>query len=127
MKKFISVIVLIFAILIFANNISFAQISKKDIDKARHYCELGSSALDKKDYNEARKYIDKAIELNPNFAKAYCSRGFVKAIILKDYHGALADFNKAKDIASSADPELYLILIQMLKELENEINRMSTK
>ena len=43
-----------------------------------------------KDYQEALKDYDKAIELNPNSSEAYNNRGACKQY-MKDYEGAMSD------------------------------------
>jgi tetratricopeptide (TPR) repeat protein len=50
-----------------------------------------------RDYGGALADYDQAIQLNPNYAKAYRSRGSLKQFILKfrDPQGALADYNRA--------------------------------
>ena len=50
--------------------------------------------------------LTKAIELNPNDAKAYYNRGLAKSD-LQDYKGAIADFNKAIEL----NPNLRITLI----------------
>ena len=42
-------------------------------------------------------YYDKAINLNPRFAEAYCNRGIDRAKF-EDYEGAISDFNKSINI-----------------------------
>ena len=41
--------------------------------------------------------LTKAIELNPNYAKAYYNRGIAK-FDLQDYKGAIADYTKAIEL-----------------------------
>ena len=60
-----------------------------------------SRAIFQKD-KDAVKDLDKAIELDPKYVKAYISRGFVKDR-LEDYNGAIADCNKALEL----DPKNY--------------------
>jgi len=48
-------------------------------------------------YYDAIADYTKAIELNPDYAKAYYNRGNAKNN-LKDHYGAIADFNKATEI-----------------------------
>jgi serine/threonine-protein kinase len=50
-----------------------------------------------KNYSGAISDFDKAIEINPKFAKAYYHRGVVK-IYCHDYSGAKSDFGKAIEI-----------------------------
>ena len=46
---------------------------------------------------ESEGDFNKAIELEPDYAYAYCRRGLAK-YILQDYKGAIADYNKAIDL-----------------------------
>ena len=56
----------------------------------------------KQDYRGALADYDRAISIDPNYAKAYSYRGFVKAGQLQDYRGGLADLNRAIQL----DPKL---------------------
>ena len=47
------------------------------------------------DYQGAIAAYTQAIKLNPNFAEAYHNRGIILTGQLKDYRGAIADFNRA--------------------------------
>ena len=44
---------------------------------------------------QARSSVDRAIELDPNLAAAYASRGQIRGIYDRDWQGALEDFNRA--------------------------------
>ena len=57
--------------------------------------ELLNSVLE--DYNGAISDYTKAIEINPNYAKAYYNRGLTKRN-LKDFNGAISDYTKAIEI-----------------------------
>jgi len=61
---------------------------------AEEYFDNGLSKYDLKDFYGAISDYNKAIELDPNYAKAYYNRGLSKDD-LKDYNGAIADYNKA--------------------------------
>lgn len=58
------------------------------------YLRKGNRAFDENDYDKAKEYYDKAIELNPEFAKAYYNRGIAYGE-LKDYDKAIEDNSKA--------------------------------
>ncbi len=47
-----------------------------------------------KDYQNAICSYDRAIEINPNLAKAYCKRGNAYGN-LKDYQNAIRSYDKA--------------------------------
>ena len=53
-----------------------------------------------KEYVKALTDINKAIELNPEFSKAYHRRGNIR-IALEEYSEALKDYNKVKELNSS--------------------------
>lgn len=54
-----------------------AQIKQNDLGfKAMQYVDLGNTACDDENYSMAIEYLTKAIELNPNLASAYYSRGW---------------------------------------------------
>ena len=58
------------------------------------------SAYDKDengDYYGAISDLNKAIELNPDYAMAYLNRGFAKSN-LKDHYGAISDYNKSIEL-----------------------------
>jgi len=65
----------------------------------------------------------KAIEYDFNYDLAYKSRGIAKAELLKDYHGAIADFSKTLDI-NPDNWEAYFargLAKQNIKDLEQAI------
>jgi tetratricopeptide (TPR) repeat protein len=70
--------------------------------KAQEYNRLATQKLLNGDYQGALIDYNRAIQLDPNYAKAYNSRGTVKMIGFKDYPGALADYNRAIQL----DPNL---------------------
>ena len=64
---------------------------------AGEYFNSGDQKDEAKDYSGAIADYTKAIEINPNYAKAYNNRGISKKN-LKDYYGAIADYTKAIEI-----------------------------
>jgi len=77
-------------LLLFIPLVSFGQTEEEyfnsGYDKAEAYDDYGAIS----DYT-------KAIELDPNYAKAYTNRGASKQKA-KDYNGAISDFNKAIEL-----------------------------
>ncbi len=57
----------------------------------------GAAWHDKENYENAIKSYDKAIEINPQYAKAYSNRGVAK-FVSGDIAGALLDYDKAIEI-----------------------------
>ncbi|MBI3927483.1 MAG: tetratricopeptide repeat protein [Armatimonadetes bacterium] len=49
-------------------------------------------------YQEAEKLYDKAIELAPEYARAWAARGGYRYTHLKDYQGAIEDYGRALEI-----------------------------
>jgi suppressor of tumorigenicity protein 13 len=62
-------------------------------------------------YKAAEKDCDRALELNPDSAKALKTRGKLRYLHLNDWHGALKDLSEAQSI--DFDPDL----VETLKEL----------
>ena len=67
-----------------------------------------------KDNKRAIADLDRTIELNPNHAVAYSSRGFAKSAI-KDYKGAIADFDKVIEL-NPENADQYRQLMKTVKE-----------
>ena len=82
---------LFFFILFFSFFTANAQTIETDIFMS------GNAAKELKDYQRAIEVYNKAIEINPNFAKAYAERGSVK-VLIKDYKGGIQDLNKAIEL-----------------------------
>ena len=61
---------------------------------AEEYLRLGKEQLEKKDYLHAKESFEKAVELDPKSAEAYCFRGTVQL----DDEKAAADFTKAIEL-----------------------------
>jgi len=69
-----------------------------NITNAKIYFNSGNQKFQNGDFEGALKDYNKAIELNPNYFKAYNNRGILKASELKKDEEALKDFNKAIEI-----------------------------
>jgi tetratricopeptide (TPR) repeat protein len=69
---------------------------------AVNYLVSALQKYNKQDYRGAVADYDRAILIDPNYAKAYSYRGFVKAGQLQDYRGGLTDLNRAIQL----DPKL---------------------
>ncbi|MBR0260273.1 MAG: tetratricopeptide repeat protein [Selenomonadaceae bacterium] len=59
--------------------------------------EEANKLLNKKRYEGSIKLYDEVIELNPNFAEAYCNQG-IAYFNLTQYERAIQDFNKAIEL-----------------------------
>ena len=64
---------------------------------AEVYYEKAYIYLQDQNAEEAIKALDKVLELNPDMAAAYVSRGTAKCM-LEDIDGANKDWNKAKEL-----------------------------
>lgn len=67
--------------------VSFAQ-------SAKDYTQRGRELLEKLEYVEALVNLNKAIEIDPNYASAYYLRGNIKDKF-EDRHGSMKDYNLA--------------------------------
>ena len=76
------------------------NIEKDDKDEDAYFY-IGICKFDLKNYEEAIKYFNKVIELNPNNEKAYFNRGLSKAY-LQIYEESLKDF----DISIKLNPNI---------------------
>jgi tetratricopeptide (TPR) repeat protein len=88
MKKILLPLVLLFSF------VSFSQ-------TAREHLENGLDKYDLKDYYGAIADYTKAIEINPNSAKAYYRRGLEK-YRLRDKNGSCQDARKAQQLGYDA-------------------------
>lgn len=68
-----------------------------DPSDAQAWCDLGDTYWWKENVPQAKLAYQKAITINPNLAKAYVGRAWLREGV-KDYKGALADFEKAYTI-----------------------------
>jgi tetratricopeptide (TPR) repeat protein len=73
--------------LVLLGSIVFAQTAKDLTQKGRELYE-------KREYMEALLNLNKAIEVDPNFAAAFYVRGNIKEAF-EDHHGAMKDYNTA--------------------------------
>ena len=67
------------------------------MSEAIKYFDSAKIKYDRVDYTGAIADLDKAIELDPNYALAYTNRGLAKAH-LKQYSEAIADYDKAIEL-----------------------------
>jgi len=65
-----------------------------NFEDAFKFCQFGKYLLHNKDYKEAIKNFDQALQLNPNIAEAYYNRAKSR-YKLKDRQGAIEDFQQA--------------------------------
>ena len=94
--------------------------AKPSIDYNQAIDNRGIVKDDLKQYNEAIKDYNQAIELNPQNAEAYSNRGNVKAR-LKQYTAAIKDYKKAKKLfEQQGDPEAVKITERKIKEIEEK-------
>lgn len=61
---------------------------------AKDYTQRGRDLLEKQEYVEALVNLNKAIEIDPNYASAYYLRGNIKDKF-EDRHGSMKDYNLA--------------------------------
>ena len=94
---------------------------------SQSFYELGQKSLANGDFDDARAHLNKAIELNPQYAEAYFSRGLVSGRE-KDYDSAIADFEKVVELdPDHPDARTALALIYAARGAElglmNDYNR----
>ena len=80
--------------LIKPNNSSLSSKTKEQQNSYLKYYSSGNSKYELQDYYGAVEDYNKAIELDPNFIKAYINRGNSK-VKLKDYVSAIEDYSSA--------------------------------
>ncbi|TSE02338.1 tetratricopeptide repeat protein, partial [Aquimarina algiphila] len=97
--------------------------SSCDLRTAEDYYNLAYDLEEKGKFQEAIKFLDKAIEKRPNFRPALLNRGGDKSI-LEDYEGAIKDYEKILEFDS--DNTLALMNIgnnfKRLNQYEKAIN-----
>jgi tetratricopeptide (TPR) repeat protein len=71
---------------------------KQDQMEATRYFNSANSRYNHGDISGAVADYNRAVELNPGYAKAYNNRAIVRASALKDMQGALRDFDRAIEI-----------------------------
>ena len=81
------------------------QWRKRQLIRAYAYFMLGKTKFAAKDYDNAMRDLDKAIQMNPKFIYAYYARGIAKSY-LGDYNGAMTDYDKYIEL-NSGDAEAY--------------------
>ncbi len=67
-------------------------------DKSENYYKQGLEKLQKGDYDAAIADFDKAIQLNPKDAKAFCKRGLAKARMPDNFDSSTYDFNEMSNL-----------------------------
>lgn len=77
----------------------WSDVSNKSPNKARVMNFMGKALYKKKNYQDAIPYFDKAIAKSPKYADAYYGRGMAREV-LKDYEGAIADYNMTIQLAN---------------------------
>ena len=75
------------------------------LDTPEHHFSVGMKLLDQTKYTDAQREFDLAIELSPEYSKAYAGIGLVKAY-QKNYIGAFEYLNKAWKYAKENDEKV---------------------
>ena len=78
---------------------SFFAIEKFYAQTAEIHLKKGKESYEKEDYINALIEYNKAIEINPNYSRAYCGIGIIKAK-KEQYKEAIIDYNKAIELNS---------------------------
>jgi tetratricopeptide (TPR) repeat protein len=58
---------------------------------------LSAIYFQRKDFQKANDYADKALNIDPNYGAAYLNRGVAREM-LRDMQGACEDWSKAKEL-----------------------------
>jgi tetratricopeptide (TPR) repeat protein len=80
----------------------FTPIAQNISPKLEEYNGLARQKVVKGDYQGALVDYNRAISIDPNYAKAYAGRGGLKMLAFKDYQGALVDLNRAVQLDPSS-------------------------
>lgn len=76
-----------FLIMVFASHALLAQ-------NAQDFTQKAMVLYEKHEYMESLLNLNKALEIEPKYSKAYLLRGNIKSVF-EDYHGAMKDYNQA--------------------------------
>ena len=77
--------------------VSYCQ-NNTNPDSPLAWYEKACIAIFNKQYDEAIKYFNIALELDPNYAEAYCGLGFIYAEGKQDYEEAVKYYSKAIEL-----------------------------
>jgi tetratricopeptide (TPR) repeat protein len=72
-----------------------APIPKDTVTRADDYVATAAQKVEKKDYQGILADLDRAIQIDPNYAYAYAVRGTLKTVELQDVKGGLTDLDRA--------------------------------
>ncbi|MBW1991778.1 MAG: tetratricopeptide repeat protein [Deltaproteobacteria bacterium] len=81
---------------------------------AKYYFDQGTEHMHRGRYQAALRDLTRAIELDPNYDKAYRQRGNVY-FRMGDYDRALADYNRARRVTPGLGRNYYLRALVYLK------------
>lgn len=81
----------------------FTEAIKRDPTNASHYIDRCTAYIKLMDFGRAQEDVEKAIQINPNFVKAYAKKGRIETFT-KKYHRALDSYRKGLEL-DPADAE----------------------
>ena len=101
-------------------------------DKTNYYATavLARAYASKGNYNDAIKYVNKAVKLaeNKNDPEVYLSRIYIYHSMNYDYNMVAQDFKKAEELAGKNSNQLYRVLMYLnLYNKDKEVARLSQK